>query len=196
MDIVKGTVAAVAVIALLGCSGGEKEKAGTVIGAGLGALAGAHVGKGTGKLIAVAVGTLAGAALGGEVGKSLDRADRLAMERSTQHALEKNKTGRQEHLAQPRFGQRGDGYPDPDLPDRFRAVLPRIPADRSPWAARPRPVTDALAGSPTGPGGSSAESGDTRPRMRRAGRSGWMRGCLGVACRAPTASGVFHSEPC
>lgn len=64
-----------------------------MIGAGLGALARAHVGKGTGKMIAVAVGTLAGAALGGKVGKSLDRADRLAMQRSTQTALEKNRTG-------------------------------------------------------------------------------------------------------
>ena len=32
------TIVALAAIALVGCSGGEKEKAGTVIGAGLGAL--------------------------------------------------------------------------------------------------------------------------------------------------------------
>ena len=43
----------------------------------------------------VLAGTLAGAVLGSEVGKSLDRADRLAMERSTQNALENNKTGKE-----------------------------------------------------------------------------------------------------
>lgn len=107
MDIVRGTVATLAVVALLGCTGGEKEKAGTVIGAGLGALAGAHVGKGSGKLIAVAVGTLAGAALGGEVGKSLDRADRLAMQQSTQVALEKNKTGTKSTWRNPDSGNEG-----------------------------------------------------------------------------------------
>ena len=111
MDIVKGTIAAIAVIALMGCSGGEKEKAGTVIGAGLGALAGAHIGKGKGKLIAVAVGTLAGAALGGEVGKSLDRADRLAMQNSTQTALEKNKTGSPSTWRNPDTGNRGTVTP-------------------------------------------------------------------------------------
>ena len=111
MDIVKGPVATVAVIALLGCSGGDKEKAGTVIGAGLGGLAGAHVGKGTGKLIAVAVGTLAGAALGAEIGKSLDRADRLAMQRSTQTALEKNKTGTKSTWRNPDSGNEGTVTP-------------------------------------------------------------------------------------
>ena len=111
MDMVKGTVAALAVVALLGCTGGEKEKAGTVIGAGLGALAGAHVGKGSGKLIAVAVGTLAGAALGGEVGKSLDRADRLAMQQSTQIALEKNKTGAKSTWRNPDSGNEGTVTP-------------------------------------------------------------------------------------
>ncbi|MCY4549194.1 MAG: RT0821/Lpp0805 family surface protein [Defluviicoccus sp.] len=107
MRAIKLTVAIVAVAALAGCSGGEKEKAGTVIGAGLGALAGAHVGKGKGKLIAVAVGTLAGAALGSEVGKSLDRADRLAMQRSTQGALENNRTGSASSWRNPDSGNRG-----------------------------------------------------------------------------------------
>ncbi len=111
MDMVRGTVAALAVIALVGCSGGDKEKAGTVIGAGLGGLAGAHVGKGTGKLIAVAVGTLAGAMIGGEIGKSLDRADRLAMQQSTQDALEKNKSGTRSTWRNPDSGNRGTVTP-------------------------------------------------------------------------------------
>ena len=111
MRAIKATVAMVAVAALAGCSGGEKEKAGTVIGAGLGALAGAHVGKGKGKLIAVAVGTLAGAALGSEVGKSLDRADRIAMQRSTQTALESNRTGSASTWRNPDSGNRGTVTP-------------------------------------------------------------------------------------
>ena len=107
----KTAIVAAAALALAACSGGEKEKAGTVIGAGLGALAGAHVGKGTGKMIAVAVGTLAGAALGGEVGKSLDRADRLAMQRSTQTALEKNRTGAASTWRNPDSGNAGTVTP-------------------------------------------------------------------------------------
>ena len=111
MNIGTIAVAAAAMLALAGCSGGEKEQAGTVIGAGLGALAGSQVGKGTGKLVAVAVGTLAGAALGGEVGKSLDRADRLAMQKSTQTALEKNKAGSQSTWRNPDSGNEGTVTP-------------------------------------------------------------------------------------
>ena len=96
-----------AAFSLAACSAGEKEKAGTAIGAGLGALAGAHVGKGSGKLVAVAVGTLAGAALGSEVGKSLDRADRLAMRRSTQSALERNRSGAATAWRNPDSGNEG-----------------------------------------------------------------------------------------
>ena len=107
MHKAKSLVAVVAVVALAGCSGGEKEKVGTVIGAGIGALAGAHIGKGKGKLVAVAVGTLAGAALGSEIGKSLDRADRIAMQRSTQTALEKNRVGRKSTWRNPDSGNEG-----------------------------------------------------------------------------------------
>ena len=68
----------------LGCATppGPKEAGGTLVGAGAGALLGSQIGRGQGKLVAVAIGTLAGAILGQEVGKSLDRADRLAMERN------------------------------------------------------------------------------------------------------------------
>ena len=107
----KTAIIALTALALAACSGGEKEKAGTVIGAGLGALAGAHVGKGTGRTIAVAVGTLAGAALGSEVGKSLDRADRRAMRRSTQTALETNRTGAASAWRNPDSGNAGTVTP-------------------------------------------------------------------------------------
>ncbi len=111
MDPGKTAIVALAAVALAACSGGEKEGAGTVIGAGLGALAGAHLGKGAGQLVAVAVGTLAGAALGAEIGKSLDRADRLAMQRSTQDALENNTTGSRTAWRNPDSGNAGSVTP-------------------------------------------------------------------------------------
>ena len=111
MHAMKITVAAVLVTALAACSGGEKQQMGTVLGAGIGALAGSQVGKGKGKLVAVAVGTLAGAALGGEIGKSLDRADRLAMQHSTQTALEKNRVGSASTWRNPDSGNHGTVTP-------------------------------------------------------------------------------------
>ncbi|MSO54601.1 MAG: hypothetical protein EXQ90_05670 [Rhodospirillales bacterium] len=70
-----------------------KQTGGTLIGAGLGALAGSQIGGGTGALAAVAIGALAGGWLGGEAGKSLDRADRVHAEQTTQNSLERNTTG-------------------------------------------------------------------------------------------------------
>jgi surface antigen len=67
---------------------GPKETGGTLIGAGLGALAGSQIGSGTGKLAAVGVGTLLGAFLGNQAGASLDRADRLYASQSAQQGLE------------------------------------------------------------------------------------------------------------
>src|SRR5262249_4653977 len=65
-----------------------KTAAGTLVGAGGGALIGSQFGSGKGQLITTAIGALAGAWAGSEVGKSLDRADRLEMERTTQTGLE------------------------------------------------------------------------------------------------------------
>jgi surface antigen len=65
---------------------GQKQSGGTVIGAGLGALAGSQIGSGRGKLAAVAIGTLGGALLGNSVGQSLDRADRLHAARAVERA--------------------------------------------------------------------------------------------------------------
>ncbi len=79
---------AAAALILAGCTNdaGQKETAGTVIGAVAGAVLGSQVGGGSGRLVAVAVGTLAGALIGNEIGKSLDRADRLAMAQAEQRA--------------------------------------------------------------------------------------------------------------
>jgi len=55
--------------------GGQKQTGGTLLGAGLGALAGSQFGSGRGQLVAVALGALGGAYLGNSIGQSLDRAD-------------------------------------------------------------------------------------------------------------------------
>jgi len=87
MLVKKIIVVAVTGAMLSGCAGmGEKETAGTVIGAGTGAIVGAQVGSGSGQVVAVAVGTLLGALLGGEVGRTMDRADQLAAEQAYEQA--------------------------------------------------------------------------------------------------------------
>jgi len=88
-------------------TGGPKQTGGTLLGAGLGALAGSQIGGGRGQLAAVAIGALAGAVVGGEVGKSLDRADRLAMRRTSQGALERNRTGQVSRWRNPDSGNSG-----------------------------------------------------------------------------------------
>ena len=67
--------------------GGQKQSLGTLLGAVAGAVAGAQVGKGRGRLAAVAGGALLGSLLGGNIGKSLDNADRIAMQQTTQRTL-------------------------------------------------------------------------------------------------------------
>ena len=80
MSLSKFALVAVVGVSLAACeTTGQKEGAGTVIGAVGGAIAGAQLGKGDGKLAATAVGALLGAIVGSEVGKSLDRADQIAL---------------------------------------------------------------------------------------------------------------------
>lgn len=110
----KTMAAAVAVIALTACAdieGAPKQTAGTLLGAGLGALAGSQIGGGKGQLAAVAVGTLAGAWLGGEAGKSLDRADRAYAQRTTQRSLEGSPTGTISAWRNPDTGHSGTVIP-------------------------------------------------------------------------------------
>lgn len=90
---------------------GPKQTGGTVIGAGLGALAGSQIGSGKGQLVAVAIGALAGALLGSEVGKSLDRADQIAMNNSTWEALEKTPQGQTVVWRNPDSGNSGTVTP-------------------------------------------------------------------------------------
>jgi surface antigen len=89
MRIGKTIVPAVLAVALAACSNtgnGEKEMGGTLIGAGLGGLAGSQIGGGTGQLVATGAGVLLGGLIGNQVGKSLDNADRAEMARAQQTA--------------------------------------------------------------------------------------------------------------
>ena len=61
---------------------GMKQGAGTLLGAGLGGLAGSKFGGGKGQLAMVAAGTLLGGFLGNEIGASLDRADQAYLSRA------------------------------------------------------------------------------------------------------------------
>lgn len=100
---------------LAGCSGdmqnNPKQTLGTIVGAGLGALAGSQVGGGKGQMVGVAIGALAGAWMGGEVGKSLDKADRAYMSRTTQDSLEYGKTGVSSSWRNPDSGHSGTVTP-------------------------------------------------------------------------------------
>ena len=100
----------IAIVFLLGaCAEGQgnKQTGGTLLGAGLGALAGSQIGGGRGKLVAVAVGALGGAFLGSEIGKSLDKADRAAIANSTHQALDKTPSGQQVAWRNPDSGNSG-----------------------------------------------------------------------------------------
>lgn len=89
---------------------GPKQTGGTLIGAGLGALAGVQLGRGRGQLAAVAIGTLAGAAIGASIGQSLDRADQLYQARATTQAGYAP-IGRQVYWSNPDSGHHGSVTP-------------------------------------------------------------------------------------
>lgn len=109
------SLAAVVVIAFTACAqnAGNKEIGGTLLGAAAGGLLGAQFGKGKGQLAMVAAGALLGAWAGNEVGKSLDRADRLAMQRTTQNTLETGRSRQQVSWRNPDTGHYGTVTPQP-----------------------------------------------------------------------------------
>lgn len=110
-------IAMVAALLLLGaCTTSEygpKEAGGTLIGGGLGGLAGSHIGSGDTRLIATGAGTLIGAFLGNAAGRSLDRADRLYAAEAGFQALEYTPSG--DHVAwrNPDSGNHGAVIPEP-----------------------------------------------------------------------------------
>jgi len=114
MLLKKLAIVATTLLLLTGCQdAGTKQTFGTIIGAGTGALVGSQIGSGRGQLAAVAVGTLAGALIGSEIGKSLDRADRAAMQGTTQRALEATPSGHVSEWRNPDSGNYGTVMPEP-----------------------------------------------------------------------------------
>ncbi|MBK1666953.1 hypothetical protein CKO28_02705 [Rhodovibrio sodomensis] len=89
----------------------SKQNIGTVLGALGGGAAGAQIGKGNGKLVATGAGAVIGALIGNQVGLSLDRVDEMHAQRSTQHALERNRAGHATMWRNPDSGAQGSVRP-------------------------------------------------------------------------------------
>lgn len=106
-------VAAVVALSVMACDGnyGPKQTGGAVLGGAAGGLLGAQIGGGSGQLAATAAGALLGVFLGSEVGKSLDRADRLYAQRTTQTALETQPSGTTSTWNNPDSGHSGTVTP-------------------------------------------------------------------------------------
>lgn len=86
--------------ALVGCAPINNEGIGTLTGGAVGGLIGSQFGGGSGKVAAAAGGALLGAYLGGNIGRTMDRLDRLEM----QKALETAPTGQAVNWKNPDTG--------------------------------------------------------------------------------------------
>lgn len=113
MRILKYVGVAVVGFSLTACvqDMGTKQMVGTLGGGVLGGIAGSQFGGGNGRLIATGAGALLGAWAGGEVGKSLDRADRMYMERASTRALETAPAGQAVTWSNPDSGHYGAVIP-------------------------------------------------------------------------------------
>lgn len=113
MKALKFLAIGAAALLLTGCfeDTGQKQGVGTILGAGIGGLAGAQVGKGRGQVVAAATGAVLGALLGSEVGKSLDRADRAALQSTMQRSLESAPMGQPSQWRNPDSGNFGSVTP-------------------------------------------------------------------------------------
>ncbi|RUR09008.1 RT0821/Lpp0805 family surface protein [Legionella sp. km772] len=99
----KLTVAALSFsVLLVGCAPMNNEGVGTIGGGVIGGLIGSQFGSGSGKVMAAAGGALLGAYLGGQIGKTMDKVDRMEMQR----ALETAPTGRAVVWSNPDSGNR------------------------------------------------------------------------------------------
>jgi surface antigen len=87
---------------LVSCAPVNNEGVGTITGGVVGGLLGSQFGGGSGKVAAAAGGALLGAYLGGNIGRTMDRLDRLEM----QKALETAPTGRPFNWQNPDNGNR------------------------------------------------------------------------------------------
>jgi surface antigen len=112
--LIRISVAALLAVPLLACQNVQdnpKQAGGTLIGAGLGALAGSQIGSGKGQLAAVAIGALAGAWAGSEIGASLDKADKMYAQRTAQDSLEYSPSGQAKAWRNPDSGHSGSVTP-------------------------------------------------------------------------------------
>ncbi len=99
----KLTVAALSFSCVLtGCAPMNNEGVGTISGGVIGGLLGSQFGGGSGQVMAAAGGALIGAYLGGQIGKTMDKVDRMEM----QKALETAPTGRAVVWSNPDTGNR------------------------------------------------------------------------------------------
>ncbi len=105
---------------LQACSGttGEKETAGTLLGAVGGAFAGSQVGGGSGQIVATAAGAILGMYLGNEIGASLDRADE-AYARQAQDVAHQQPIGGTVTWNNPESGNHGSFTPVRDGQDQY-----------------------------------------------------------------------------
>jgi surface antigen len=113
MKVSRLLVAGVLAITTTACLEGQgnKQIGGTLIGAGLGGLAGSQIGGGTGKLAAVGAGVLLGGLIGSEVGKSLDKADQAYAAQTYQNSLETAPAGQTSTWVNPDSGNQGSYTP-------------------------------------------------------------------------------------
>lgn len=92
----------IAMALLSGCAEINNEGVGTVSGGVIGGLVGSQFGGGSGKVAAAAGGALLGAFLGGNIGRTMDRLDRLEL----QKVLETAPTGKKINWQNPDNGNR------------------------------------------------------------------------------------------
>ncbi len=114
MKITTILIAGSLVLTLAACEGnryGQKQTGGAILGGIAGGLLGSQVGGGKGKLAATAAGALLGVFVGSEIGKSLDRADRMHAQRTTQGALESSPIGQASSWSNPDSGHSGTVTP-------------------------------------------------------------------------------------
>lgn len=90
-----------------GRSGVSKQTVGTVAGAIGGGVLGHNIGSGTGQTVATIAGTLLGGMVGSSIGGSLDRADLQYYDRTSQYALESNRSGQASTWRNPDSGHYG-----------------------------------------------------------------------------------------
>ncbi len=105
----------IALIAVFGftataCEDGN-QTAGTVIGAGVGALVGNQFGSGAGRVAATVAGAAIGAYIGNRIGKELDRRDREIAQANANNTLNQGQTGTTSNWNNPDTGNHGSVTP-------------------------------------------------------------------------------------